>query len=477
MDLAVDERFPLAARLPAAHYLVRSPARMDSLQTAAVINRLPRETNADLRMAFATGLGKSGRPEALSALQRLQRSESDWRVRTSILRAFANFDYGAVRDDALEALRDPNPLVAQTAAEYFVNQGIDQDATLYWRLGRDSLPARVRSTLYRAANTHLANYYIEYRESINYQLRQRYGQTADPYEQADILTALGAFPWNYRLIRNLASGSTAAPVQTAAVRAMGDISRSDRFGPTLRSSAGRVRREIAYFLQQDIQSGDAGRVYEAATVLSDQAATYRPLYDSLAWAETALAKLELPAQTESYDALRTAIALLRGEEAPVAERPAFNRPIDWSRLETAGERPRLTITTNRGALTVELWPDLAPGTVSSFLKLVDEKFYADKLFHRVVPNFVVQGGDPRGDGYGSLPFSLRTETPPVHYDRGGILGVASAGPDTEGVQFFITHSPTPHLDGRYTAFGRVLEGMDVVGQLLIGDRIQSIKPL
>ncbi len=263
-------------------------------------------------------------------------------------------------------------------------------------------------------------------------------------------------------------------MQTAAVRAMGDISRSDRFGPTLRSSAGRVRREIAYFLQQDIQSGDAGRVYEAATVLSDQAATYRPLYDSLTWAETALAKLELPAQTESYDALRTAIAKLRGEEAPVAERPAFNRPIDWSRLETAGERPRLTITTNRGALTVELWPDLAPGTVSSFLKLVDEKFYADKLFHRVVPNFVVQGGDPRGDGYGSLPFSLRTETPPVHYDRGGILGVASAGPDTEGVQFFITHSPTPHLDGRYTAFGRVLEGMDVLGQLLVGDRIQSI---
>ena len=91
-----------------------------------------------------------------------------------------------------------------------------------------------------------------------------------------------------------------------------------------------------------------------------------------------------------------------------------------------------------------------------------------------MPNFVIQGGCPRGDGYGSLDYSLRSELPDVYYHEDGILGMASAGNDTEGVQFFITHSPAPHLDGRYTAFGRVLEGMDIVHNIQVGDIIRSI---
>jgi len=95
----------------------------------------------------------------------------------------------------------------------------------------------------------------------------------------------------------------------------------------------------------------------------------------------------------------------------------------------------------------------------------------------VVPNFVVQGGCPRGDGYGSPDFTIRSEVPQMYYDTSGYIGMASAGPHTESVQWFITHSPTPHLDGQYTIFGKVEEGMDVVNQLEIGDIIQDIRIL
>ena len=119
-------------------------------------------------------------------------------------------------------------------------------------------------------------------------------------------------------------------------------------------------------------------------------------------------------------------------------------------------------------------PLAAPGSVLNFINLVDKGFYAGKKFHRVVPNFVIQGGCPRGDGYGSLDYTIRSELPSLSYDEQGYVGMASAGRHTEGTQFFITHSPTLHLDGEYTIFGKVTEGMDVVHNIMVGDSIQQV---
>jgi cyclophilin family peptidyl-prolyl cis-trans isomerase len=128
------------------------------------------------------------------------------------------------------------------------------------------------------------------------------------------------------------------------------------------------------------------------------------------------------------------------------------------------------IETEKGTIELELLPDDAPFTVLSMIRLIRSGFFNGLTFHRVVPNFVVQGGDPRGDGWGGPGYSIRTEVSPREYERGSV-GVASAGKDTEGCQFFITHAPTPHLDGRYTIFARVRKGMDVVDRLQIGDRM------
>ena len=133
------------------------------------------------------------------------------------------------------------------------------------------------------------------------------------------------------------------------------------------------------------------------------------------------------------------------------------------------------ILTDRGNIELKLYPNEAAGTVANFAKLVDLDFYDGKVFHRVVPNFVVQTGCPRGDGYGSLDYTIRSEFSKISYDQGGYIGMASAGPDTESTQWFITHSPTPHLDGRYTIFGKVVSGMDVVHEIQQGDKITDIR--
>jgi cyclophilin family peptidyl-prolyl cis-trans isomerase len=121
-----------------------------------------------------------------------------------------------------------------------------------------------------------------------------------------------------------------------------------------------------------------------------------------------------------------------------------------------------------------LYPERAPESVTSFLQLAGSGYYNGKAFHRVVPNFVIQTGCPRGDGFGGLDFTLRSELAETYYDDQGYVGMASAGPHTEGPQFFITHSPTPHLDGRYTIIGKVISGMDIVHRIEMGDTIKQI---
>ena len=146
---------------------------------------------------------------------------------------------------------------------------------------------------------------------------------------------------------------------------------------------------------------------------------------------------------------------------------------DWDYLEGLKNKTLVTIVTNKGNIKIELLPDVAPFTVMNFLKLSEKNYYDGTVFHRVVPNFVIQGGDPTGTGYGGPGYSIRGEYSPMTYEE-GMVGMASSGKDTEGSQFFITHSATPHLDGKYTIFGKVIDGMDVVDEIMVGDRIEDI---
>ncbi|MCX6135840.1 MAG: peptidylprolyl isomerase [Ignavibacteriales bacterium] len=152
---------------------------------------------------------------------------------------------------------------------------------------------------------------------------------------------------------------------------------------------------------------------------------------------------------------------------------AMHTDYDWPVLESLSQSARAVIKTNKGTFSIRLLKDDAPFTVLNFVKLARKNFYNGLSFHRVVPNFVVQGGDPRGDGWGGPGYAIRSEFGFASFERGA-AGIASAGKDTEGCQFFITHQPTPHLDGRYTVFGRVTDGQDVVDQIQIGDIIQQI---
>jgi len=144
-----------------------------------------------------------------------------------------------------------------------------------------------------------------------------------------------------------------------------------------------------------------------------------------------------------------------------------NQPKQWSKP------PELTIDlkksysailhTDKGDITVQLFEKQTPRTVNNFVFLAREGFYDGTIFHRVINDFMVQGGDPTGSGRGGPGYRFNDEfSPELRHDKPGVLSMANAGPNTNGSQFFLTHVPTPHLDGKHSVFGRITAGMDVL---------------
>ncbi len=134
-----------------------------------------------------------------------------------------------------------------------------------------------------------------------------------------------------------------------------------------------------------------------------------------------------------------------------------------------------TIKSNRGTIKIDLYSDKVPKTCENFMKLANEGFYNGLKFHRVIKDFMVQAGCPKGTGSGGPGYTFADEFhPELRHDEPGILSMANAGPNTNGSQFFITHVPTPWLDGKHSVFGKVTEGQDIIDIIKQGDTIESI---
>jgi len=167
-------------------------------------------------------------------------------------------------------------------------------------------------------------------------------------------------------------------------------------------------------------------------------------------------------------------AVLLGLAIPLTgmaqEKAASNKP-DITKMKDI----RIVMKTGKGNIELTLFPSQAPVTCASFLNLAKQGKYDDIVFHRVIPNFMIQGGDPTGTGRGDRGYKFEDECKPtLRFDKPGLLAMANAGPGTNGSQFFITHVPTPWLDGKHTIFGAVTKGQDVVNAIAQGDKITGI---
>lgn len=186
---------------------------------------------------------------------------------------------------------------------------------------------------------------------------------------------------------------------------------------------------------------------------------------------SAVELLEKNLKSDNYEIASYSAAALEkitGKKYEFDAKPRYD--FDWNTLQQIKQNKFVTMYTDAGDIKIELLPDIAPFSVLNFVKLIKRDYYYGKIFHRVVPNFVIQGGDWSNSGEGSAGYTIRSEFSKFSFER-GVVGMASSGKDTEGSQFFIMHSPHYHLDGKYTAFGIVKEGFDVLDNIVYGNTI------
>jgi len=444
-----------------------------------------------VRENCASALGRVARPVAYAAIVRAAEADTDYRVRIAALRSLPatelNYavDYAKPGEKVFERLTAPpfnrfeatahsalsRPLAQEslTAAEWFLRARSE-----YRALGDGILTStqqakhwRARTTMLQAALRHVIS---TEQAAIADTIRQRYQRTPNQYEKAALLTALSEDAGQFDFLAKEAARTTSPPVVPGSALAALVSLRGNKNFPASRQA------DFTAVLRQALAGGDVAQLATAAEAFASPALVPAPQPEDLAALRQAQAKLTLPREIEAWLGLQQALDKLEKKAVPTPAPvgPPSQHPIDWALVQAIPVGQKVTLTTTKGTIVLELKVAEAPGSVASFVALLTKHFYDGLYFHRVVPDFVAQGGDPRGDGSGSTPYNLRSEFAQLQYGAGAV-GLASAGKDTESCQFFFTHQPTPHLDGRYTIFAQVVRGMDVVQQLEVGDKILMAK--
>jgi cyclophilin family peptidyl-prolyl cis-trans isomerase/HEAT repeat protein len=312
------------------------------------------------------------------------------------------------------------------------------------------------------------------------------GKSAFAAEAQEILRAMLAYRNAGMSINTLVAGHSeyGIPDVLNALAAFKSNDLGELLHEQLKESDVIVRATAAELLGDRPPSESNARALAAAlrqTAKDDLNDAALALLDALAKQKSTSANESIKAALDSSDYLirRRAVTLLKTNGAGdfssrIGNVRSRNTIADYERaIKRMGKHVRAVVSTSRGSFTIELLPDDAPLNVDNFVQLAKRGYFGGIAFHRVVPNFVIQGGDPRGDGNGGPGYQIRCEINEVPYDRSAV-GMALSGKDTGGSQWFVTHSPQPHLDGGYTVFGKVIDGMDVVDQITRGDVIRSV---
>lgn len=430
-------------------------------------------TNIFSKLNIVSAYSKTSNKNSREFLLDLLSSDEDYRIKVNGIRSLSNYQHADVHDAISELLNDSIKNIAIQASEFFIENGSQKKVGFYLEEAIKAKYWRVRTNLFFAALKHSKN-----KKKVTDLITKQYKQSKNVYEKAELLKALANDIENYKFILEAIKSSNEKVITTYGVEAITEIVKSDKFKEAkeyYQKKNINLKQEFANILKEIIANGDFAQIAIAADLLANEQIDFRENYENSYFLTQALNQCKLPLEAEAYNALQKAIKFIDGKEVELYI-PKHTKKTDWESISNIDIAQKIKIKTSKGDITVLLNVNQAPVTVSNFIDLINEGFLNNRQIHRVVPNFVIQDGCPRGDGWGGPNYTICSEFANIYYSEGSI-GMASAGKDTESSQWFITHSPTPHLDGRYTNFGLVVDGMDVVHKIEVGDKIEVIEIL
>lgn len=468
-----NRTYPDDVRINAAHYLSRFKDANISNHLESISKSFESSDNPYIKMALANALGRTGNTNTAKLLISTFNFEKDYRVKSNIMRAMSNFEFDSVKTFVLENVKNSNIHVADIAAEVIGKKGVKEELLNYKALITSDLNWKVKATLYGSIIKASPLIYTKFKNEVVAEILPLIDASTNNYERAELIKAIGQDPYQYITLANLKSKLKSEVEKSSWIDALGAILSNPNFVYAYKSKSGEVRTTIFSMMTDACKTGNAGMVAASCNYIKNSNLFGKESIFDSTWFEETKNKLKLPRDIEAYNELMAANAYLT-DTTFKAPKPKYTHPINFNLLKENGDSVKLVMKTSKGNINMILFSKRAPGAVANFIELCQKDFYDGKIFHRVVPNFVIQAGCPRGDGYGALDYTIRSEIFENYYNDEGYLGMAHAGNHTEGTQFFITHSPTPHLDGNYSIFGKVTEGMDIVHAIQVGDKIIDV---
>lgn len=458
-----DTLVPPSVRMIAANYLVVSSAGMEEF-SEKINTAFESEEEPEIRMFLGQLLGQTGNGAANRILS-LMKKESDPGVRVQILRGVPHLPVAARHQILRTALRDRHEWVGRTAGELLLEYGSSAYSEAYanWAFSQHS--PEVYPLVLAIGNKYVRNSFFH--EMIQELVFQRIEATSDPFLKKDYIAAAGYHPLTAERLLDQNQGGMDHILRTAIIEAVVHSVRDQ----------GYISHRIRDFLTQKWKSGDVAAVALISPLIAEFPQFFPVLSKDRKQWEAVGEKLQIPKEIEADIELKKAVSILFDEEFDphyYENKEWYSEKIDWKLYGGLSENPRAEIVTTRGVIEIEFLKKEAPASVLNFIYLSESGYYNEKQIHRVVPNFVIQGGGNRGDGYGSMDYTIRTEVSPGYFDRSGWVGMASAGMHTESQQWFITHRPALHLSGKYSRFGRLVSGREILMESKRGDIIKEI---
>lgn len=457
----------------AANYFTRIKDIDISAYIPKLIEIYKKEEDVEVKIPLIRAFGQAVTTETYTLLGEIIKSnKTDYREKINALLALRSFQYIDASSLVFLALEADNLNVQIAASEYFLANGAPEGAERYFTLAQKTENWRVRANLLNAA---LKN--SPQKISVSNYILELYNNTDNDYEKGFLLLALANDSSQLQFISQQIDYKTTTILNTYALEALTLIcenSEQQIFDSTTGTySPSETFKILTQIFKEAVKSKDVAVISLAAIALRNPDSHFNSTITNFQFLTEALNSCVLPRDIEAYNELQQTAAFFTNR--PIEQKNGLQpQNIDWKIIAALKQNETVKIETTKGTIKIALLVNEAPATVSSFVKLIQEGYFNNKFFHRVVPNFVVQTGCNRGDGWGSPDYSIRSEFSQLTYET-GFVGMASAGKDTEGSQWFITNSPTPHLDGRYTIFAKLTDGLDVIENLEIGDKILNIE--
>jgi len=455
-----------------SHYFANAKNIDLSDYHSQLVTEFKKEGYVYTKINLAKAFGNSQSIYSLDFLHSILKNDYDYRIKVNAIVGCNKFEYADSKDIMLELLNDESINIAITAAVFFMNKGVVEDAELYNKTAKELTAWQTRSDMLNAALKYSLN-----KEIISNSIISGYEVTENIYEKASLLEALEGDPTQYKFVENAIFYSNNKILSSSGIKTIVAMRKNSDFelynNIVFQKTGDNLYDEFALIFKKAIQSKDVALVTLAAQALQVPDFKLIDYYTNNYFITQALNNCQLPRDLVAYNELSKTLEYFNGTE--VSEIKDINyAPINWDLITSISPEQKAVIKTTKGDITIKLNVNQAPMAVATFVSLVKEKYYNGTIFHQVVPSFIIQDGCDRGDGWGAADFAIKSEYAPSYFEEGSV-GMASIDKNIESVQWFITQYPTANLDGKYTLFGTVIEGLDLIHQIEVGDQIISIE--